>query len=196
MLQRSVLPYLATAIITLGGLVWLWLAGRNLICPCGTVKLWDGWPAPGQSSQHLLDWYTLSHVIHGFLFFGLLWLVARRLSFGWRLAIATAIEVAWEIVENSAVVIEHYRSNTVSVDYNGDSVVNSLVDIMAMWLGFALARVFPVWLSVVVVIALEVIALRAVRDGLVLNVLSFVWPMEAIVEWQAGAYGPPAVPAE
>lgn len=196
MLQRSVLPYLATAIITLGGLVWLWLAGRNLICPCGTVKLWDGWPAPGQSSQHLLDWYTLSHVIHGFLFFGLLWLVARRLSFGWRLAIATAIEVAWEIVENSAVVIEHYRSNTVSVDYNGDSVVNSLVDIMAMWLGFALARVFPVWLSVVVVIALEVIALMAVRDGLVLNVLSFVWPMEAIVEWQAGAYGPPAVPAE
>jgi hypothetical protein len=195
-MQRSVSPYVVTGLVTLAGLVWLWLAGRNLICPCGYVKLWDGWPAPGESSQHLFDWYTLSHVIHGFLFYGLLWLVARRLSFGWRLAIATAIEVAWEIVENSAAVIEHYRSNTVSVDYNGDSVINSLADVVAMWVGFALARVFPVWLSVVVVIALEVAALIAVRDGLVLNVLSFVWPMESIVEWQAGAYGPPAVPAE
>jgi hypothetical protein len=194
-MQRSVTPYVATIVVTLAGMVWLYLAGRSLICPCGDVKLWDGWPAPGESSQHLFDWYTLSHIIHGFLFYGLLWLVARRLSFGWRLAIATAIEVVWEIVENSAMVIEHYRSNTVSVDYNGDSVVNSLADIVAMWVGFALARVFPVWLSVVVVIALEVIALMAVRDGLVLNVLSFVWPMESIVEWQAGAY-PPAVPVE
>jgi len=194
MLQRSVMPYLVTVIITLVGLVWLWLAGRNLICPCGTVKLWDGWPAPGESSQHLLDWYTLSHVIHGFLFYGLLSLVARRLSFGWRLALATAIEVAWEIVENSASVIEHYRSNTVSVDYNGDSVVNSLVDILVMWLGFVLARYLPIWASIILIILFEIVALLAVRDGLILNVLSFVAPMDWIVEWQAGAYAPPAAP--
>jgi hypothetical protein len=193
-MQRSLTPYLVAALITLAGLVWLYLAGRNLICPCGTVRLWDGWPAPGESSQHLFDWYSLSHVIHGILFYALLWLVARRLSFGWRLAIATLIEVAWEVVENSASVIEHYRTNTISVDYNGDSVVNSLADIAAMWLGFWLARIFPVWLSVVTILVLEIVALMAVRDGLILNVLSFVWPMEAIVEWQAGAYAPPPAP--
>lgn len=193
-MQRSLTPYLVAALITLAGLVWLYLAGRNLICPCGTVKLWDGWPAPGESSQHLFDWYSLSHVIHGILFYGLLWLVARRLSFGWRLALATALEVVWEVVENSATVIEHYRSNTVSVDYNGDSIVNVLADIVAMWLGFWLARVFPVWLSVVTILVLEIVALMAVRDGLALNILSFVWPMEAIVEWQAGAYAPPPAP--
>ena len=193
-MQRSLTPYLVAALITLAGLVWLYLAGRNLICPCGTVKLWDGWPAPGESSQHLFDWYSLSHVIHGILFYGLLWLVARRLSFGWRLALATALEVVWEVVENSATVIEHYRSNTVSVDYNGDSIVNVLADIVAMWLGFWLARVFPVWLSVVTILVLEIVALMAVRDGLALNILSFVWPMDAIVEWQAGAYAPPPAP--
>lgn len=193
-MQRSLTPYLVAALITLAGLVWLYLAGRNLICPCGTVRLWEGWPAPGESSQHLFDWYSLSHVIHGILFYALLWLVARRLSFGWRLAIATLIEVAWEVVENSASVIEHYRTNTISVDYNGDSVVNSLADIAAMWLGFWLARIFPVWLSVVTILVLEIVALMAVRDGLILNVLSFVWPMEAIVEWQAGAYAPPPAP--
>jgi hypothetical protein len=193
-MQRSLTPYLVAALITLAGLVWLYLAGRNLICPCGTVKLWDGWPAPGESSQHLFDWYSLSHVIHGILFYGLLWLVARRLSFGWRLALATALEVVWEVVENSATVIEHYRSNTVSVDYNGDSIVNVLADIVAMWLGFWLARVFPVWLSVVTILVLEIVALMAVRDGLALNILSFVWPMDAIIEWQAGAYAPPPAP--
>jgi hypothetical protein len=191
---RKAIPYLVTALIALGGLAWLYLAGRNVICPCGTVDLWDGWPAPGQSSQHLFDWYSLSHIIHGILFYALLWLVARRLSIGWRLAIATLIEVAWEVVENSATVIEHYRTGTISVDYNGDSVVNSLADIMAMWLGFWLARVFPVWLSVATIVALEIVALIAVRDGLFLNILSFVSPMEAIVEWQSGAYDPPSAP--
>jgi hypothetical protein len=141
-----------------------------------------------------LDWYTLSHVIHGFLFYALLWVVARRLTFGWRLAIATAIEVAWEIVENSATVIEHYRSNTVSVDYNGDSVINSLADIIAMWLGFLLARYLPVWASIILIIVFELVALMAVRDGLILNVLGFIAPMDWIVEWQAGAYAPPATP--
>jgi Protein of unknown function (DUF2585) len=193
-MQRSLTPYVVTALITLAGLVWLYLAGRDLICPCGTVKLWDGWPAPGESSQHLLDWYTLSHVIHGILFYALLWLIAWWLPVGWRLAVATAIEVGWEIVENSATVIEHYRTNTVSVDYNGDSVINSLADVAAMWLGFWLASRLPVWLSVVTIILFEIAALMAVRDGLTLNILGFVWPMEAIVEWQAGAYAPSPAP--
>jgi hypothetical protein len=189
-MQRSLTPYIAAAVITLGGLVWLYLAGRNIICPCGTVKFWDGWPAPGENSQHIFDWYTLSHIIHGFLFYGLLWLVARRLPFGWRLALATLIEVAWEIVENSATVIEHYRSNTVSVDYNGDSILNSASDILAMWVGFTLARYLPVRVSVVLVILLEVAALIAVRDGLTLNVLGFVYPMDAVLQWQAELYAP------
>lgn len=184
------LPYAATAAITLVGLVILWFAGRDLICPCGRVEIFDGWPAPGENSQHIFDWYTLSHVIHGFLFYALLVPLARWLSFGWRLALATLIEVAWEIVENSEAVIEHYRSATISVDYNGDTVINSFFDVMAMWLGFALARVFPVWLSVVAVLALELAAMLAVRDGLTLNVLGFLMPMDWIAEWQAGAYAP------
>jgi hypothetical protein len=175
-----------TILIVAAAALWMLYDGRNLICPCGTIKLFHGDPTSPESSQHITDWYTLSHVIHGFLFYALLWLVARRLPLAWRFAIATGIEAAWEIFENSEFIIERYRAVTISVDYNGDSVLNSVSDIVAMWIGFGLARVLPVWASVAVIIGFEVLAAIVIRDGLLLNIVMLVYPIDAILHWQAG----------
>jgi hypothetical protein len=180
------LPYWITAavvLVTFGGLLAM---GRDLICPCGHIDLWhDGQPA-NESSQHLMDWYTPSHLLHGFLFYAALWLVANRIPFGWKLAISVAVECVWEVIENSAWVIDRYRAVTISLDYNGDSVINSTVDILAMIVGFYLARAIPVWASVAIVIGFEVLTAYLIRDGLALNVLMLLYPLEAVLQWQGG----------
>ncbi|TCO70457.1 DUF2585 domain-containing protein [Rhodovulum euryhalinum] len=185
MTQRS-LPYWITAGILFGGVVWLLLAGREPICPCGHVKLWHGETMSAENSQHIADWYTPSHLIHGILFYAGLGLALPRLGPGWRLALATLIEVAWEIVENSDTVIERYRAVTISLDYYGDSVLNSFCDMLAMVAGFYLARVIPVWASVALVLGFEILTAIVIRDGLALNVLMLLWPLEAVRVWQAG----------
>jgi hypothetical protein len=161
--------------------------GRDPICPCGRVDLWAGPGAPPEEgSQHLLDLYTPSHLIHGFLFFGALALVARRLDLNIRLAVALVVEAAWEVVENTPMVIERYRAVTISLDYNGDSAVNSVSDLLAMVAGFYLARVLPVWTSVAIIVGFEVLTIALIRDGLALNVLMLFWPLDAILQWQQG----------
>jgi hypothetical protein len=164
----------------------LLLMGRPPICTCGTVKLWVGTANGPDNSQHLSDWYTPSHVIHGFLFFGLGWLLLRRRPVSTRLLAAVALESLWEIVENSAFVIERYRHATMALGYNGDTVLNSVSDISAMILGFLLARGLPVWATVALALGFELLTLAIIRDNLTLNVLMLLAPSSAIRTWQAG----------
>jgi len=174
-----------TALMTLGTLITLLAMGRVPYCECGYIDLW-GTLGTSEASQQLFDWYTPSHLLHGFLFYAILWLVARRVPLGWRLGVATLVECAWEIVENTDAVIQRYREVTISLDYYGDSVLNSASDIVAMFVGFWLSRVLPVWASVAIVIGFEVLTMWVIRDGLALNIIMLLYPVEAIAEWQAG----------
>jgi Protein of unknown function (DUF2585) len=165
-----------------------YLMGHPLICKCGYVKLWHFEVQSAENSQHLIDWYTPSHIIHGFVFYGLLWLASRfvPMSFGLRIVLATAIEAGWEAIENTDYVINHYREMTISLDYYGDSVINSVMDLLFMVLGFHLAAWWPIWLTVAVGVALELFAGAMIRDNLTLNVLMFLWPLDSVLHWQQG----------
>ncbi len=177
----------ATAIIAAQALA-LWLMGHPLICKCGYVSLWHFDVMSAENSQQLIDWYTPSHLIHGFLFYFLLWLLSRwvPMSLGARLVLAVAMEASWEVIENTDFVINHYREATVSLDYYGDSVINSVMDTLFMVAGFFLAAWMPVWLTVTIAVALELFVGAMIRDNLTLNILMFVWPTDTVLQWQQG----------
>jgi len=160
--------------------------GQVPICKCGYIKVWHGTVFSSENSQHISDWYTPSHVIHGFAFYGLLWLVGRRWPLGLRLVLAIAIEAGWEIFENTDMVINRYREVTISLDYYGDSVLNSVCDMLAMGGGFLLASRLPLWAIVLAIVGLEVFVGWAIRDNLTLNIIMLVYPLDAIKAWQAG----------
>jgi len=159
--------------------------GRPPICTCGTVKFWEGDVLSSEMSQHLFDWYTYSHIVHGLLFYAALRLVFPKLPVLPRLLIAMGIEVGWEIAENTPWVIEAYRKQALAQGYVGDSTINSLFDTFSMMAGFAIARFAPVWTSVVLAIALELYAAYEIHDNLTLNVLNFIHPFDVITQWQS-----------
>ncbi len=160
--------------------------GRNLICQCGYVKLWHGEVISSENSQHILDWYSPSHVLHGLIFYMALHFLLPRMNIGWRLVLAAVVEAAWEIVENTSWIIDKYREDTIALDYYGDSVLNSASDMAMMVVGFFIAARAPVWLSVCLFIAAELFVGLIIRDGLLLNIIMLLYPLDWVRQWQAG----------
>lgn len=176
----------AAILIVLAAAGTLLALGRPPICTCGEVDLWVGSTASARTSQMLSDWYSASHVVHGFLFYLLSWLVARKSPVEYRFLAALLVEAAWEIVENTPLIIDRYREATIAIGYTGDSILNSMSDIAMMALGFALARRLPWQASLFTVAVLELVPLFVVRDNLTLNVWMLVAPNDAVMAWQAG----------
>ncbi|WP_424374655.1 DUF2585 domain-containing protein [Methylocystis silviterrae] len=165
----------------------LWALGRPFLCARGKFKLWEGDASSPCLSQHLTDWYSFTHIIHGVLFYFLAWLAAPGLSVGQRFLIVLAVEVGWEILENTPFAIRHYRKQPPAQNYAGDSIVNSLADTLAMALGFVLAWRLPALAVIAMSVLLEVGVALNIRDNFTLNVLSFIYPFEFIRRWQNGA---------
>ena len=185
MAKRGRWPLLALFIIVAAAAILLAM-GRNPICTCGSVDLWVGDRDSSRTSQMLADWYSLSHVVHGLLFYVALRLVAPRWPVELRFLVALLAEASWEVIENTPMVIDRYREATAALGYTGDSVINSVADIAMMAIGFVAARKLPIWASVALVLALELLPLLVIRDNLTLNVWMLLWPTEWLRLWQAG----------
>jgi hypothetical protein len=175
---------LAALIMVLSAAAIEFAMGRHAICTCATIELWVGERDSSKTSQMLADWYSLSHIVHGLLFYAGLWLIARHWPVEKRFLTALLIECAWEIAENSPLIIDRYRTTTAALGYNGDSIINSVSDMLMMCAGFLFARKLPLWASVAFLIALELVPLVVIRDNLTLNLWMLLAPSDSLRAWQ------------
>jgi hypothetical protein len=178
--------FIAVFVLTAGIELWM---GRSPLGPDGRFGLWEGDIWSRENSQRFADPYSFSHLVHGILFYGFLWLVARKLPVRYRLLIALAVETGWELLENSPLIINRYREATIALGYTGDSVFNSLSDVLMMAIGFLFAARARTWISVAVIIAMEAGCAWWVRDNLTLNIIMLIHPFDAIKAWQMGGHG-------
>jgi hypothetical protein len=183
--MKKAAPWLILALAVVLAAATLRLQGRLWICSCGYVALWCGDINSSENSQHLFDPYTFTHVLHGFVFIGFVHLLWPRLSNSWKISLALALEALWEVIENSTFVIERYRSQTISLGYTGDTLVNSLGDMIACAVGAEAARRLGVTKTIALAVAIEVLLLIAVRDNLLLNIIMLFFPSDAIRQWQS-----------
>jgi Protein of unknown function (DUF2585) len=181
---RSSGPALAIVTVFIAAALLLHLEGRLWICACGNVRLWAGQVCSANNSQHFLDPYSFTHILHGFLFFWLIAWLWPRLSSSWQLALAIAVEAAWEVFENTNFIINRYRSETAALGYNGDSVINSGGDILCCLVGFLVARQLGLRRSLIVFAVLELILIVWIRDSLLLEILMLLVPIDAIKSLQ------------
>jgi hypothetical protein len=185
-MARRAAPWLVLAAVLAAHVGLLRVEGRRWWCACGSPNLWTADAHGPHNSQHLFDPYSFSHITHGILLCGLLWLVARRLPVAWQFCLAAAIEVAWEVAENSNFIIDRFRAGTAEIGYVGDTVANSVGDVLSCMVGFGLARRLGLWWSVALAVAIEAVLLVWIRDNLILDVLMLIHPVEAIKTWQGG----------
>jgi len=183
--RRDLFPWIAIGIITAAAIVSLSVQGRDWWCPAGDYLpwSWDIWSR--HNSQHVIDPYSFTHILHGVLEFWLIGLIFWKLPMAWRLVLAIFIESTWEVVENTNYVINRYREATISLDYFGDSIINSVADIVCCGLGFAIAYKLRFWWSFALFAVTEAVLLFAIRDSLILNIIMLIYPIEAIRNWQA-----------
>lgn len=184
--RRDRLPWIILGAMLVLAVIYLRWQGRVWWCAQRDFRIVSLVVNSPHNSQHLLDPYSLSHALHGILFFGFFWLFRKRMSLQWRFVAATAVEVAWELMENSPIIINRYRAATISLGYEGDSIVNSVGDVLSFMLGFYLARVAGLWWSIATFLVIELAMLWLIRDNLALNVLMLLWPVDAVRKWQGG----------
>lgn len=183
--DRNKLLYVtATILVVLLMIVLLRAQGRLFLCACGYFEIWTSDTCSSNNSQHLFDPYSFTHLLHGFLFFWLATLLFKRFTPGWQLWIALLLESAWEVFENSRFVIERYRTATAALGYQGDTIVNSIGDLMWAVGGFLIARQLGVRRSIIVFLFVELVLLLWIHDSLTLQILMLVRPVDAIKAWQ------------
>ncbi len=184
-LSTNHLILISCLIVLLAGIA-LYALGRVPWCACNAIKLWHGDPQSSETSQHIFDPYSFTHILHGLGYYLLLWFFWRGIPLGHRFLIALGIESSWEVLENTRFIIDRYRTATLSLNYVGDSIINSFGDIIASSVGFYVASRYPAWVSVLVVIVIELALLILIRDNLFLNILLLIHPIPGIVAWQMG----------
>ena len=182
--RSRVVLSVATGLVLLAMIVLLRAEGRRLMCACGHFAVWISDWCSSNTSQQLLDPYSLTHVLHGFLFFWLITLLFKRMPRGWQFWLALLLESAWEVFENTSFVINKYRTETAALGYEGDTIVNSLGDLACALLGFVIARQLGVRRSLIVFVLIEVVLTFWIHDSLLLQILMLIRPVEAIELWQ------------